>query len=82
MRGCVARRRGAPLAERIDRLAKPVRIAPARHLRRLRQVGVTVDTQLTELYWQICNEILAQQDRRGWGSEVIKRLASDLESEF
>jgi len=33
-------------------------------------------------YWQIGQEILAQQQQQGWGSKVIERLAKDLKREF
>ncbi|MGP5319124.1 PDDEXK nuclease domain-containing protein [Arthrobacter rhombi] len=42
----------------------------------------TVNTQLIELYWHIGNEILTQQDRQGWGTGVIRRLADDLRATF
>ena len=41
-----------------------------------------VNEQLIELYWTIGREILAQQDKQGWGSGVIARLAADLRAEF
>jgi predicted nuclease of restriction endonuclease-like (RecB) superfamily len=41
-----------------------------------------VNTQLIELYWQIGNEILTQQEIQGWGSGVIRRLGEDLRAEF
>ena len=41
-----------------------------------------VNEQLIELYWTIGREILAQQDKQGWGSGVIARLAEDLRTEF
>ena len=34
-----------------------------------------VNEQLIELYWTIGPEILAQQDKQGWGSGVTARLA-------
>jgi len=34
------------------------------------------------LYWQIGRDILARQDREGWGAKVIERLAQDLRSAF
>lgn len=46
------------------------------------QAQRVVNTQLIELYWHIGNEILSQQERRGWGSKVISQLASDLRAEF
>ncbi len=34
------------------------------------------------LYWQIGRDILARQDREGWGAKVIERLAQDLRNAF
>lgn len=42
----------------------------------------TVNTQLIELYWTIGDAVRTQQERQGWGSGVIKRLAEDLRAEF
>lgn len=42
----------------------------------------TVNTQLIELYWTIGSSVRTQQERQGWGSGVIKRLADDLRAEF
>jgi predicted nuclease of restriction endonuclease-like (RecB) superfamily len=41
-----------------------------------------VNTQLIELYWNLGNEILAQQETQAWGSGVIRRLGEDLRAEF
>lgn len=43
---------------------------------------LTVNTQLLQLYWQIGNVILNQQQKEGWGTKIIDRLADDLKSEF
>jgi predicted nuclease of restriction endonuclease-like (RecB) superfamily len=42
----------------------------------------TVNTELVGLYWSIGHEILARQDRQGWGAGVVGRLADDLRAEF
>lgn len=34
------------------------------------------------LYWQIGRDILARQDKEGWGAKVIDRLAQDLRNAF
>jgi predicted nuclease of restriction endonuclease-like (RecB) superfamily len=34
------------------------------------------------LYWQLGRDILARQDREGWGAKVIERLAQDLRNAF
>ncbi|MFJ6418627.1 DUF1016 N-terminal domain-containing protein [Paeniglutamicibacter sp. NPDC091659] len=41
-----------------------------------------MNTALIDLYWNIGNRILAEQERQGWGSAVITRLAEDLRREF
>ncbi|QQQ64356.1 PDDEXK nuclease domain-containing protein [Paenarthrobacter ureafaciens] len=42
----------------------------------------TINTQLIELYWSIGQGVRRQQEQRGWGSGVIKRLSEDLRQEF
>ncbi|MBT2523248.1 YhcG family protein [Arthrobacter sp. ISL-28] len=46
------------------------------------QAQRTVNTLLIELYWSLGRDILARQDRQGWGSGVINRLANDLRTSF
>ncbi|MFT3854988.1 MAG: PDDEXK nuclease domain-containing protein [Ilumatobacteraceae bacterium] len=43
---------------------------------------LTVDRELVELYWTLGRLILDRQERDGWGSKVVERLASDLRREF
>ncbi|HQD14889.1 MAG TPA: DUF1016 N-terminal domain-containing protein [Ottowia sp.] len=43
---------------------------------------LAVNRELVLLYWQIGQDILARQDREGWGAKVIDRLAQDLRSAF
>jgi hypothetical protein len=42
----------------------------------------SVNQELVLLYWDIGQEILLRQEREGWGSKVIDRLARDLRSQF
>lgn len=53
---------------------------------RIRQAQVkaalAVNKELVLLYWHIGKEILTRQDREGWGTKVIERLADDLRKEF
>jgi hypothetical protein len=42
----------------------------------------TVNTELVRLSWSIGHEILIRQDRQGWGTGVVGRLAEDLRTEF
>lgn len=46
------------------------------------QAQRTVNSLVIELYWSLGKDILARQDRQGWGSGVINRLASDLRTAF
>jgi predicted nuclease of restriction endonuclease-like (RecB) superfamily len=43
---------------------------------------LAVNSELIGLYWEIGHEILDREQREGWGSGVINRLASDLRREF
>ncbi len=46
------------------------------------QAQRTVNKLAIELYWSLGKDILARQDRQGWGSGVINRLAADLRIAF
>lgn len=46
------------------------------------RAAIAVNRELVLLYWQIGKEILWRQQQQGWGSKVIKRLASDLYKAF
>lgn len=48
---------------------------------RLRAV-MAGNTALINLYWDIGNSILANQDKKGWGARVIDRLSADLKKGF
>ena len=44
--------------------------------------AVTVNRELIQLYWDIGRLIVERQQREGWGTSVIDRLASDLQKAF
>ncbi|MDT8399900.1 MAG: PDDEXK nuclease domain-containing protein [Pseudomonadales bacterium] len=46
------------------------------------RAALAVNSELVLLYWQIGRDILDRQDREGWGTKVIERLAQDLRSAF
>jgi predicted nuclease of restriction endonuclease-like (RecB) superfamily len=46
------------------------------------QAARAVNQELVLLYWQIGQDILAQQQQHGWGAKVIDRLAVDLHHAF
>jgi predicted nuclease of restriction endonuclease-like (RecB) superfamily len=43
---------------------------------------LSVNRELTGLYWQIGRDILERQRRQGWGAKVIDQLARDLHAAF
>lgn len=46
------------------------------------RASLAVNRELVLLYWQIGRDILARQNREGWGAKVIERLAQDLRNAF
>lgn len=46
------------------------------------RAALAVNRELVLLYWQIGQDILDRQNREGWGSKVIERLAQDLRNAF
>lgn len=51
------------------------------HAARIR-AALAVNTEVVMLSWELGNAILVQQQRDGWGSHVVTRLAADLRVEF
>lgn len=46
------------------------------------RASLSVNRELVLRYWQIGRDILARQDREGWGAKVIERLSQDLRNAF
>jgi predicted nuclease of restriction endonuclease-like (RecB) superfamily len=46
------------------------------------RAAVSVNRELVLLYWQIGRDIIERQEREGWGTRVIDRLAADLRAAF
>jgi predicted nuclease of restriction endonuclease-like (RecB) superfamily len=46
------------------------------------RAALSVNRELVLLYWSIGRDILARQEREGWGTKVIDRLAADLSQSF
>lgn len=44
--------------------------------------AIAVNKELLNIYWEIGNAILNQQQLSGWGSKVIDSLSQDLKSDF
>ena len=62
-------------AEFLDGLKQRIRSAQVK-------AALAVNQELVLLYWQLGCEILARQEKEGWGSKVIQQLAKDLKQEF
>lgn len=45
------------------------------------RIHLAANRELVLLYWSIGRDILARQEREGWGAKVIDQLARDLKSE-
>ena len=43
---------------------------------------LAANAELILPYWEIGRDILANQDRQGWGAKVIDRLSADLQRDF
>ena len=46
------------------------------------KAALAANAQLVLHYWEVGRDILASQEREGWGAKVIDRLAGDLQREF
>jgi len=46
------------------------------------RASLSVNRELTQLYWDIGRLIVDRQQREGWGAGVIDRLAADLRKAF
>jgi predicted nuclease of restriction endonuclease-like (RecB) superfamily len=46
------------------------------------KAALAVNAELVLLYWRIGRDILARQEREGWGARVIDRLSADLRAAF
>lgn len=44
--------------------------------------AIAVNRELIKLYWEIGKEIHEKQEREGWGSNVLERVARDLQNGF
>lgn len=43
---------------------------------------LSVNRELIQLYWEIGKDVVDRQEKDGWGSKVIERVAKDLQSAF
>lgn len=46
------------------------------------KAAVAVNKELIKLYWEIGGDIVEKQEKEGWGSKVLEKVAKDLQNEF
>jgi len=46
------------------------------------KAALAVNRELIHLYWDVGEEIVERQEKDGWGSSVIDRIARDIQNEF
>ncbi|MDQ3649452.1 MAG: DUF1016 N-terminal domain-containing protein [Acidobacteriota bacterium] len=46
------------------------------------RAALSVNREMIALYWEIGRDIVARQEKAGWGDEILERLSHDLRHEF
>src|SRR3954468_10669454 len=46
------------------------------------KTATAANAQMLLLYWQMGNDILQNQQTKGWGAKIIDQLSADLKKEF
>lgn len=46
------------------------------------KAALSVNREMIQLYWEVGKDIVDKQEKDGWGSKVIERVAKDLQNEF
>ena len=46
------------------------------------KAAVSVNKELISLYWSIGKTIVERQEKNGWGTKLVEKLARDLQNEF
>ena len=59
-----------------------IRSIKARIQRARIKASMLVNSVQTLLYWDVGHEILAKQEKEGWGSRVVDRMSADLKAAF
>jgi predicted nuclease of restriction endonuclease-like (RecB) superfamily len=75
-----------PVAPRRQELpgdySEVLRAIKERVTRQRQRTVLAVNSSVVLLYWEVGCMILARQERSGWGSRIVDRLASDLREAF
>ena len=46
------------------------------------KASIAVNQELIKLYWELGKDVVERQEKEGWGSKVIEKIAKDLQNEF
>lgn len=46
------------------------------------KAAIAASRELIELYWELGKDIVEKQEKEGWGSKVLERVAKDLQNDF
>ncbi|HEX4838899.1 MAG TPA: PDDEXK nuclease domain-containing protein [Rhabdochlamydiaceae bacterium] len=46
------------------------------------KAAIAAGQELAQLYWNLGKDIVEKQEKEGWGSKVLERVAKDLQNEF
>lgn len=46
------------------------------------KAAIAASKELIELYWELGKDIVEKQEKEGWGSKVLEKVAKDLQNDF
>lgn len=46
------------------------------------RASLSVNHEMLKLYWEIGKDITEKQEKEGWGTKVLEKIATDLQNEF
>ncbi len=46
------------------------------------KAAIAASKELIELYWELGKDIVQKQEKEGWGSKVLEKVAKDLQKDF
>lgn len=90
---CAKKKSGPPVAKKVlpaikksevsaDNYAKFISSLKAKIRSSQIKATVAVNRELIKLYWEIGEEIVEKQEKEGWGTKVLERVARELQNEF
>lgn len=72
----------APLSELGDGYAEFIQDLKRKITAQRASIALRANAGVVMLYWSIGNDILREQEERGWGAKVIDRISYDLRKEY